>query len=57
MLTILWARLMFDEALGTSQWIGVGLVLAGLVAFSLRKAGSGSDDSRHKVRQPVDDPV
>jgi drug/metabolite transporter (DMT)-like permease len=37
MLAILWARLLFDEAMGASQWIGVGLVLAGLVIFSLRK--------------------
>jgi drug/metabolite transporter (DMT)-like permease len=38
MLAILWARLIYGESLGTSQWLGVALVLAGLVAFSLRKA-------------------
>ncbi|MCP4964390.1 MAG: DMT family transporter [bacterium] len=38
MLAILWARLLFDEAMSTSQWFGVGLVLAGLVIFSLRKS-------------------
>jgi drug/metabolite transporter (DMT)-like permease len=57
MLAILWARLLFDEALGTGQWIGVGLVLAGLVVFSFRRSeatgGPGSDDMRQEPIQPA----
>ena len=55
MLAILWARLLFDEALGTSQWIGVAIVLAGLVIFSLRKNGTATKTSSDDMRQdPVD---
>ncbi len=58
MLAILWARLLFDEAMGTSQWIGVALVLAGLVIFSLRKADAdGSDETGQQTIQTVDDSV
>jgi drug/metabolite transporter (DMT)-like permease len=37
---IIWARLIYSESLGLSQWVGAALVLAGLVIFSLRKARS-----------------
>jgi drug/metabolite transporter (DMT)-like permease len=57
MLAILWASLIFDEALGISQWIGVALVLAGLLAFSLRRGVDDSDDPREEVVEPVNDPV
>ncbi len=61
MLAILWARILFDEALGTSQWIGVGLVLAGLVIFSLRKAGATgkkeSGEPGQQAIQPAHDPA
>jgi drug/metabolite transporter (DMT)-like permease len=39
---IIWARLIYAESMGVTQWIGSALVLAGLVIFSLRRAGSGS---------------
>lgn len=39
---IIWARLIYAETLGVTQWIGSALVLAGLVIFSLRRTGSGS---------------
>ncbi len=48
MLAILWARLIYDEALGVSQWFGAALVLAGLLIFSLRRSEQ-SDDSRQEV--------
>jgi drug/metabolite transporter (DMT)-like permease len=54
MLAILWARLIFDEALGISQWFGVALVLIGLVIFSLRKA---SDEAGQEAGEPFDEPV
>jgi drug/metabolite transporter (DMT)-like permease len=57
MLAILWARLIFDEALGVTQWLGVALVLAGLVAFSLRKAAAGSDDTRQQSGDVIDESV
>jgi drug/metabolite transporter (DMT)-like permease len=54
MLAILWAGLIYDEALGASQWIGVVLVLVGLLIFSLRKT---SDDAGQEVGEPVEEPV
>jgi drug/metabolite transporter (DMT)-like permease len=56
MLAILWARLIYDEALGVSQWLGVGIVLAGLVIFSLRSA-EPLRQPREEIVQPLDDPV
>lgn len=52
MLAILWARILFDEAMGVSQWIGVALVLAGLLVFSLRRA-NGADGSGKPGQQTV----
>jgi drug/metabolite transporter (DMT)-like permease len=57
MLAILWARLIFGEALGVSQWIGVGLVLLGLVLFSLQRSAAASGDSRQQPAETVDDPA
>ena len=57
MLAILWARLIFDEALGVSQWIGVGMVLLGLVLFSLRRSTAISGDTRQQPVEAVDDPI
>ena len=37
---IIWARLIYAETFGVSQWIGAAVVLAGLVAFSLSKSSS-----------------
>ena len=37
MLAILWAGMIFDESLGSTQWLGVGLVLIGLLVFNLSK--------------------
>ena len=42
LLAIVWARLIYTEVFGTSQWIGAALVLAGLVIFSLRRTESGA---------------
>ena len=56
MLAILWARLIYDESLGTSQWIGVALVLVGLVVFSLRKANGASRKPRQQVAKASGDP-
>lgn len=55
MLAILWAGLIYDEALGVSQWVGVVLVLTGLLMFGLRKAES--DEAREETGKPVDEPV
>lgn len=55
MLAILWAGLIFDEALGVGQWAGVALVLTGLLLFSLRR--TGSDETRQKTGEPLDEPV
>jgi len=49
MLAVFWARLIYDEALGLTQWIGVVLVLAGLLFFSLRRSNDGSSQPRQKV--------
>jgi drug/metabolite transporter (DMT)-like permease len=46
---IIWARLIYSESLGVTQWIGAALVLAGLVTFSIRKARSGE-----VVEQPIE---
>ncbi|MEX2323085.1 MAG: DMT family transporter [Acidimicrobiia bacterium] len=35
-LTIVWARILFTEALATLQWVGVGLVMAGILTASTR---------------------
>jgi len=48
LLAIIWARLIYSETFGTSQWIGAVLVLAGLVLFSLRRPSS-----RPLRQQPV----
>jgi drug/metabolite transporter (DMT)-like permease len=41
--TILWAGMIFDERLATNQWIGVGLVLIGILTVAVlgtvRRAG------------------
>ena len=37
---IIWARIFYSESMGVTQWIGSVLVLACLVIFSLRRAGS-----------------
>ena len=55
MLAILWAGLIFDEALGISQWLGVALVLSGLLLFSLRNIESG--EARQESGKPIDEPV
>jgi drug/metabolite transporter (DMT)-like permease len=57
MLAILWAGLIFDEELGVAQWVGVALVLTGLLLFSLRRTEAGSDDTRQEAGEPLDDPV
>jgi len=49
LLAIIWARLIYTELFGVSQWIGAGLVLAGLVVFSLRRA-----ESHKPGQQPVE---
>ncbi len=54
MLAILWAGLIYDEDLGSSQWLGVVLVLVGLLVFSLRK---NSDDAGQEAGKPVEEPV
>ncbi|MBU1865824.1 MAG: DMT family transporter [Actinobacteria bacterium] len=36
MLTIVWARLVFAESLSTVQWLGVGVVLGGILVIALR---------------------
>lgn len=57
MLAMLWARLIFNERLGVSQWLGVALVLAGLIFFSLRNTDADLDDARQESGETVDDPV
>ncbi len=57
MLAVIWARLIYDETLGVSQWIGVGIVLAGLLAFSLRKPNDESDEARQELMEAADDSV
>ncbi len=57
MLAILWARLIYDESLGVNQWLGVALVLAGLVIFSLRKPNGPSDDPRQEVIETGQNPT
>jgi drug/metabolite transporter (DMT)-like permease len=54
MLAILWAGLIYDEALGTGQWIGVALVLVGLLLFSLRKT---SDEAGQEAGESVEESV
>jgi drug/metabolite transporter (DMT)-like permease len=49
MLAILWAGMIFDESLGSGQWIGVALVLAGLTIFSLTTTGKSSSKPRQQV--------
>ena len=55
MLAILWAGMIFDESLGTGQWIGVLLVLTGLTIFSVTKEPSA--DTRQPAREKVDDTI
>lgn len=50
-LAILWARLIFGEALGTGQWVGVALVLVGLSIFNFIKT---SEISRDVGQEPVE---
>ena len=38
MMTVLWAQLLFDEDLSRLQWMGVALVLVGLVVGLARRA-------------------
>ena len=57
MLAMLWAWLIFDEALGVGQLIGVALVMAGLVFFSLSKPDPASDETREERPESVEDPV
>ena len=57
MLAILWARLIYDEALGTGQWIGAALVLAGLILFSLRRSTADSDDARQQTAETNQDVI
>ncbi|MDJ0665016.1 MAG: DMT family transporter [Acidimicrobiia bacterium] len=45
MLAILWAGMIFDESLGSTQWLGVGLVLVGLLVFNLSKSSAKLTDS------------
>ena len=42
MLTIVWARLIFAEALSTIQWLGVAVVLGGILVLAM----PGNDPSR-----------
>lgn len=55
MLAILWAGMIFDETLGTGQWLGVLLVLTGLTIFSATKAPSA--EARQPAVEKVDDPI
>jgi drug/metabolite transporter (DMT)-like permease len=55
MLAIFWAGMIFDESLGTGQWLGVLLVLTGLTIFSVTKAPS-ADPGQHDVEE-INDPV
>ncbi len=55
MLAILWAGMIFDESLGTGQWIGVALVLTGLTIFSITKTPSA--ETRQPAVEKLDDPV
>lgn len=55
MLAILWAGLIYNEALGVSQWIGAALVLTGLVTFSLRKSIRASRDAGKEIAEAVDE--
>lgn len=48
MLAILWAGMIFDESLGSGQWLGVALVLTGLLVFNV---GKHSGKTR---QQPID---
>jgi drug/metabolite transporter (DMT)-like permease len=55
MLAILWARLIYDEALGVGQWLGVALVLAGLLIFSLRKPNGDSGKPGQEILESIDE--
>ena len=55
MLAIVWAGIIFDETLGTGQWVGVAIVLAGLTIFSATKTPSA--DTRQPAVEKLDDPV
>jgi len=57
MLAILWARLIYAETLGLGQWVGVAVVLAGLLAFSLTNSNRGSDEARQESVEPAEDPA
>ena len=57
MLAILWAGLIYGEALGISQWIGAALVLTGLVTFSLRKGNGSSDKPGQETVETIDQPA
>jgi drug/metabolite transporter (DMT)-like permease len=57
MLAILWAHVFYDEALGTGQWVGVALVLSGLVIFSLWRAATASHDARQESVEPTGETV
>ncbi|MDJ0923958.1 MAG: DMT family transporter [Acidimicrobiia bacterium] len=57
MLAILWAGMIFDESLGSGQWFGVALVLAGLTLFNLGKPAPDSSEPREQVGESLDDPV
>ncbi len=48
MLTVVWALLIFDEDLSGVQWLGVALVLGGLLVLNARGAvvDSGAQHSR-----------
>ncbi len=57
MLAVIWARLIYDETLGGSQWLGVAIVLAGLLIFSLRKPNDDSGNAGQELMEAADDPV
>jgi len=56
MLAVFWALLFYDEALGVSQWIGVALVLGGLLFFGLRRDDDRSTETGQQVIEPSREP-
>lgn len=49
MLTVIWALLIFDEDLSAVQWLGVVLVLGGLLLLNLRGAVASRDRGRENA--------
>lgn len=53
MMAILWARLIFTEAMGLTQWVGVSLVLLGLLGFTLRESRRPRQETGKPVQEPL----